>query len=76
LSALRSDGSWVVRRGRLDRMSSGQKTLKESPKLKGYYQARVHSSQMVLVVVSRVAGPGEQWPKTLKEKSEKNTLGS
>jgi uracil DNA glycosylase len=26
---------------------------------------------MVLVVVSRVAGPGEQWPKTLKEKSEK-----
>jgi hypothetical protein len=37
--------------GRLDCVSSGQETLKESPKLKGDYQAQVHSGQMVLVAV-------------------------
>ncbi len=51
LGPLRSHGSLVVMRGRLDCVISGQKTLKESTKLKGDYQAQVHSGQMVLLVV-------------------------
>jgi hypothetical protein len=35
---------------RLDCVSSGQKTSKESLKLKGDYQARVHSDQTVVAV--------------------------
>jgi hypothetical protein len=49
-SPLWSDGSWVVRQGRQDCVSSSQKTLKKSPKLQGDYRAQVHSGQMVLVV--------------------------
>jgi hypothetical protein len=41
----------VARRGRLDCESSGQKTLKESLKLKKDCKARAYSSQMVLLVV-------------------------
>ncbi len=41
----------LVRRWRLDCVSSGQKTLKESIKLKRDYKTKVHPGQMVLVVV-------------------------
>jgi hypothetical protein len=50
-SPFRSDGSHDDQSGRLDRVSSGQKTLKTKLNLKEDYQARVHSGQMVLVVV-------------------------
>jgi hypothetical protein len=43
-SPLRSDGSCEGQAGRLERVSSGQASLK------GDYQARVHLGQMVLVV--------------------------
>jgi hypothetical protein len=36
-------------------------------KLKGNYQAQVHSDLMVLVVVRQQAGPRLWWPKVLKE---------
>ncbi len=39
-------------------------------KLKGDYQAQVHSGQVVLVVVRQGAGPHERWPKILKESLE------
>ncbi len=43
-------------------MSGGQKTLKAKLNLKGDYQARVHSGQMVLVAAGSHqagAGPGD-----------------
>jgi hypothetical protein len=45
------------------------KTLNECLKLNGDYQARVHSGQMVLLVVRQGGWMHERWPKTLKEKS-------
>ncbi len=68
-SPLKSDGFRVVRQERLVWVCSGQKTPKESLKLKGDYQARVYSHQMVLLTVRQGAGVREQWPKTFKEKS-------
>ncbi len=52
----KSDGSESCQVGRLDWVISGKRQLK------GDHQAGVHSDQVVLVE----AGPGDQWPKTLK----------
>jgi hypothetical protein len=66
-SPIRSDGSRGSQVERLDCLSSGQKTLKAKPNFKEDYQARVHSGQMVLMVVrDSEAGPHGRWPKTLK----------
>jgi hypothetical protein len=51
LSPLRSDGSRDGQAGRLYCMNGGQKTLKAKLNLKGDYQARAHSGQMVVVVI-------------------------
>jgi hypothetical protein len=53
LSPLRSDGSRGNQMGRLDCVSGGQKTLRTKLNLKGDFQVRVHSGQMVLVVVNQ-----------------------
>ncbi len=50
-SPLRSDGSHDGQAERLDRMSGGQKTLKANLNFKRDYQTRVHSGQIVLMVV-------------------------
>ncbi len=67
---LRSDGSHDGQVGRLDHVSGGQKALKTKLNLKEYYQAQVHSGQMVLVVVKQEVGPHERWLKKLKWESE------
>ncbi len=51
INSLNSKGSRVVRQGRLNCMSSGQKALKGSLELKNEYHAQVHSGQIVVRVV-------------------------
>jgi hypothetical protein len=73
-SPLRSDGPRDGQAGRLDRVTGGSGHSRLT-KLKGNYWAQVHLDQMVLVVVSRETGPGDQWPKGSNE-SQKTTLDS
>jgi hypothetical protein len=40
-------------------------------KLKGNYQTRVHSDQMVLMIVRQEAGSDEWWPNEAHEKADK-----
>jgi hypothetical protein len=56
--------------GSLDLKKSGQKHSKLSL-LKGDHQARVHSDQMVLVMVKREAEPHERRPKDAQGRVEK-----
>jgi hypothetical protein len=53
LSPLRPGGSSDGKAGRLDHVSGGQKTLRTMLNLKRDFQARVHSGQMVLMVVRK-----------------------
>jgi hypothetical protein len=75
-SPLRSDGSHDGQAERLDRINSGQKTLKAKLNFKRDYQVRVHSGQMVLMVV-RQGGLCclSSGPRHSKD-SQKMTLGS
>jgi hypothetical protein len=57
---------------RLDLKRGSQRHSKLS-QLKGGYQARVYSDQMVLVMARQEAGPCERWPKTLTEELENNS---
>ncbi len=72
LNPLRSDCSCDDQAGRLDCTSGGQKTHKYKLNLKGDYQSRVHTSQMVLLVVRQGgwARLRKRWPKTLQGELE------
>ncbi len=48
------------------------KVLKQSY-LKGDHQTRVHSDQMVLIMVKQEAGPCERWPKMLNRELQNNS---
>jgi hypothetical protein len=63
LSPLRSDGSWNRQMG-----DGPQKWWRKAD-----HQARVHTDQMVLVMVRPVAGPHERQSKTLKGELENNS---
>jgi hypothetical protein len=64
---LTSDGSRGSQAGRLDCVSSGQKDLKEIPKLKGGTRLESTKVRWCLWLSGREAALQEQWPKTLKK---------
>jgi hypothetical protein len=56
--------------GRSLDLETGSHRCSKLSLLRGNHQARVHSDQMVLVMIRWEAGPGERWPTTLKGQLE------
>ncbi len=73
LSPLRPGGSSDGKAGRLDHVSGGQKTLRTMLNLKRDFQARVHSGQMVLMVVRKRGWTAWAVAKDIQIESEKGS---